>query len=143
MHDILFVVECKSRYLCMQKVHRKYFSAWLYIVLKKLLEPSSLCYIWNGKPRNNRISNQQTTETIQFLSVVPIQWVYKAPLCITLRLAAYFAPSTPPIKFQQPLKIIHPKYSTLTIYCTVAHTIDCMCSKILLFKFFEWKSILN
>ena len=50
-------------------------------------------------------------------------------------------------------KVIHPKYSTHWL-STVAHTIDCVCSKILshglnhgllvsLFKFFGWKEILN
>ena len=51
------------------------------------------------------------------------------------------------------LKVIYPKYSKHWL-STVAHTIDCVCSKILnhglnhgllfsLFKFFGWKNILN
>ena len=53
---------------------------------------------------------------------------------------------------EQP-KVIHPKYSNHWL-STVAHAIDCVCSKILnhglnhgllfsLFKFFGWKNILN
>ena len=51
------------------------------------------------------------------------------------------------------IKVIYPKYSKHWL-STVAHTIDCVCSKILnhglnhgllfsLFKFFGWKNILN
>ena len=75
-------------------------------------------------------------------------WVEEVQICENNKLGFLIT-----LSFYLFHKVISPNYSKLWLY-TVAHTIDCVCSKILnhrlnhgllfsLFKFFGWKNILN